>query len=301
MITLLTGDNSFEISREIARIEAGFEGVPERVDGSDLDVRRLPDLLMGATLFADKRLVIIKNLSENKSVWTDFGKWLPRVSDDIDLVLVDAKPDKRTLTYKDLKKVAKIIEFNQWSDRDIGTAEKWLIDEAARMDIQIDRKVAQLIIRRVGLDQWQLFHALDKLSLVDAITPGVIESVIDASPSENVFNLFDAALHGNRRLVADMIGTLQLTEDPYRLFALLSGQAFQLAAVAVADRTDSVASDLGVHPYAISKLSPLAQKFGRSGSRKIISAFAVADDDMKLSRADPWLLIEQALLKVASI
>ena len=301
MITLLTGDNSFEIGREIARIEAGFEGESEHIDGSELDLRQLPDLLMGTTLFADKRQVVIKNLSENKSVWTDLGQWLPRVSDDIDLVLIDAKPDKRTLTYKELKKVAKVIELHKWSDRDTDVAEKWLINEAGRMGVQIDRKAAQLIVRRVGLDQWQLFHALDKLSLVDIVTPEVIESVIDISPSENVFNLFDAALRGDRRLVVDMISSLQLTEDPYRLFALLSGQAFQLAAVAVAGSTDTVASDLGVHPYAISKLSHLAKKLGRPGSRKIIGAFASADDDMKLSRADPWLLIEQALLKVASI
>jgi DNA polymerase III delta subunit len=98
-----------------------------------------------------------------------------------------------------------------------------------------------------------------------------------------------------------MLRTLELTEDPYRLFGLLAGQAFQLAAVATSSPSDDVAKDLGVHPYAVSKLRPAAKKMGRSGAKKVIEAFAKADDDMKLSRADPWLLIERTLIHIASI
>jgi len=137
------------------------------------------------------------------------------------------------------------------------------------------------------------------LALVDTITDDLIELIIDATPSENVFNLFDAALRGDRAKVAQMIHTLELTEDPYRLFALLSGQAFQLAALAVSDSSDSVANDLGVNPYTVSKLSSAAKKLGRSGARKVIRSFAQADDDIKLSRAEPWVLIERALMQLS--
>lgn len=111
MITLLTGENGFEIERALKRIVTDFEGTPEKIDGSELELRQVPDLLMGVSLFADKRLLIIKNLSENKAVWADFGDWLERVSDDIHLVLVEPKPDKRTRTYKDLQKAAEVKEF----------------------------------------------------------------------------------------------------------------------------------------------------------------------------------------------
>jgi DNA polymerase III delta subunit len=98
-----------------------------------------------------------------------------------------------------------------------------------------------------------------------------------------------------------MVRTLELTEDPYRLFALLSSQAFQLTAVALSGPEDAVARDFGVHPYAVSQLSKVAKKYGRSGTKKIIRIFARADDDMKLSRADPWLLIERALIQVSTV
>jgi len=299
MITLLTGENTFEIEQAIAKIIALSNVVAERIDGSELAARSLPDLLTGSTLFSDKRLVIIKNLSENKMIWPDFFKWLPRVSDDIELVLVDTRPDKRTVTYKELKKVATVSEFDVWNERDSGKAEQWVVEEAKKAGISLNKKSVQTLVRRVGPDQWGLFHALEKLALVGEITDEIIELVIDVSPSENVFNLFDSALHGDRVRVSQMIRTLELTEDPYRLLALLSGQAFQLAALAVSDSSDNVAKDLAVSPYAISKLSQVAKKLGRSGARKVIQAFAQADDDMKLSRAEPWLLIERALMQLS--
>jgi DNA polymerase-3 subunit delta len=301
MITLMTGDNSFEIERAVRVLSADFSGDAERIDGSVLELKQLPDLLMGTTLFADKRLVIIKNLSENKDVWANFGDWLPRISDDITVILIETKPDKRTVTYKELKKQATIIESLQWTDRDVAKAEKWVIDEAKRQKIVMDGQCARVLVRRAGLDQWQLFHALEKLALVDVVTVEVVEALVDANPAENVFNLFEAALHGDGQKVTEMVHTLELSEDPYRLFALLSGQAFQLAAVVTSGQGDDVAKDFGIHPYGVSKLESSARHLGRGGVRKIIKAFAEADDDMKLSRAEPWLLIERALMKVAAL
>lgn len=301
MITLLSGDNTFEIEQELVAIVRDFDGLAERIDGAELELRQLPDLLMGGTLFADKRLIAIKNLSENKAVWPYFGDWIPRISDDISVVLVESKPDKRTTTYKELKKVAHVIDCVSWTDRDEGKAVRWVSEQAVAMNVKLNTKSAQLIVHRVGLDQWALYHALEKLALLDEVTDQIIEQVIDATPSDNVFNLFDAALKGNSQKVASMVHALELTEDPYRLFALLSGQAFQLAAAAVAEPSDNAAKDLAIHPYVLSKLQPVAKQKGRSGAKKIITIFAEADDDMKLSRAEPWLLIERALLKVASL
>jgi DNA polymerase III delta subunit len=295
---LLTGDNSFEIEREVARIVDAFHTVAERIDGSELELRQLPDLLMGATLFATKRLVIIKNLSENKIIWPVFGDWLGRVSDDIQLVLVEPKPDKRTVAYKALQKQADVKEFKVWTERDGSVAESWVMAEAKKVGIALDTKSTHALVTRIGMDQWQLYHGLEKLLLAGDSSVTMIEAIIDARPSENVFNLFDAALRGDRQKVSDMLKTLELTEDPYRLFGLLSGQAFQLAAVAVAAPSDEIAKDFSVHPYAVSKLQAVAKKLGRAGAREVIEAFAKADDDMKISRGEPWLVIERTLLSL---
>ena len=302
MITLLTGENSFENERSLQRIISGTTLVVERIDGATLDIKQLPDLLMGVTLFASKRLVVVRNLSENKSLWNDFGTWLPRLSEDIHLVLVEPKPDKRTKIYKDLQKVASIQESRAWTDRDGMKAEQWVADEAKERGFELDKKCARLLVQRAGIDQWLLSQALEKLAVADHISPEVIESLIEANPTENVFNLLETALRGDMHRIRDMISTLEVGEDPYRLFGLLSTQGFQLAALSVTDKpSGDVAKELGAHPFVLSKLAPHARQLGLAGARQLITALAEADSGMKTSSGEPWLLIERALIKIARI
>jgi DNA polymerase III delta subunit len=301
MITLLLGDNSFELEQALARISSEFDGTAEKINSSELQLAQLPDILMGVSLFATARLIIIRNLSENKSIWAVFGDWLPRISDDINLVLIESKPDKRTATFKVLKDQANIKEFQPWNDRDTAKAEKWVIDRSKVLGFDIDAKNARILVERVGVDQWRLSHALEKLSLADTISPEVIKDIIEASPAENVFELFEIALKRDVKNLKRTLNILKQTEDVYRLSALLFTQAFQLAAVWSATRSDNVSKDFGIHPYVASKLALIAKRLSKSDVVKIISTFAEADDDMKTSRAEPWLLIELALIKIANI
>ncbi len=302
MITVLTGDNSFETTRALEKIVADFAGVAEKFEGASLELSQLPDLLFGGTLFATERLIIIRSLSENKQLWDVLPDWLEKMSSDTHVVLAEPKPDKRTRTFKELKKFAKVQEFHAWGDRDNMLAEKWAIEEAKQQDLVLDKKLAQQLVARVGMDQWQLFHALEKLAVLDVVNSDVIEQAIEAAPTENVFNLLDAALRGDHKKIMQMIQTLQRTQDPFMTFGLLSGQVFQLAALTVADKpAAAVASDIGAHPYALSKLVPHAKSVGRSGARRIVKIFADTDSLMKSTSTDPWILIEQALIKTASL
>lgn len=302
MITLLTGESSFELERALSAIVESFDGATERVDGSELELKQLPDLLMGGTLFSERRLVIIKGVSDNKTLWPVLSDWLPRVSEDVHVVLVEPKPDKRTKTYKDVQKLATVQEFKSWGERDAVLAERWVSEEATRLGFSLDLKNARLLVARVGIDQWRLYRALEKLAVLDVVDEAIITDVIEQNPAENVFNLFEAALRGDSRLVHQMIKTLELTEDAYRVFGLLSGQAFQVRALTLADKpSGEVAKDIGAHPYAVSKLVSYAKKLDKVGGGRVIAAFAEADTGMKTSAADPWLLIERALLRVAAI
>lgn len=300
VISVIAGENSFENERTLQRLIFEFDGTAEKIDGETLELKQLPDILMGMSLFAEKRLVIIKNMSVNKTLWSDFEAWIPRVSDDIHLVLLDTKPDKRTKTYKVLQKVATVYESKVWTERDAFQAEKWIGEESVRLGKELDKKSIQFLVGWVGVDQWLLSQALEKLVLLDDVNPEVIRTVIEPNEVENAFQLFEAALKGDGERITAILRVLQKTEDPFRLFGLVSGQAFQLVTLSVATVPDAVvASDLGVHPFAVSKLSSAAKRLGKEGAKEVLIHFAEADSDLKTSAAEPWLLIERALIKTA--
>lgn len=295
MITALVGENSFAVHDELGRIIAASNASPERFDGTELELRHLPDLFMGATLFASERLVIIRNLSQNNSMWSQLSDWLERVADSTHLVLVDEKPDKRTAAYKALKSGGAVKEFPVWTDKDRSAAEQWVVERAAKENVVLDRSLSRHLVTRVGVDQWQLASALKKLAVLSAITPASIDEHIDANPTESVFQLLELALQGKQRQVYSILQTLELTEEPYRLFALLSSQVVQLAAVGLAGKDDAPAKDFAIHPYVAGKLAQQARALGPKGIRRALSVFAKADADLKLSRGEPWLVIQKAL------
>lgn len=301
MITVLTGDDSFAISERLSEITAAFDGQPERIDGTSIALRDIPDLLMGSSLFSDKRLVIIRDLASNTALWHQLPEWVNRVSDDIHLVLVDTKLDKRTTGYKALQQASEINELLAWGDRDRQQAVRWLRDRAVAEGLTLESQPAQYLVDRVGLDKWQLAQAIEMLSLLDEpITEQVIDRTLVASISENVFDLYEEALLGRTARVQEIIRTLEMQEEAYAVFALISSQTFQLLGLARAKEGDSPEKDLGIHPFVASKLRQHVRRLSPAKIEKIAKTIADTDTALKSTSTEPWLLVERALLFVAT-
>lgn len=296
MITLLTGDNTFEIDHALQQRLADIAGDIERYEGDDIAIHQIADMLIGQILFASTRTVVIQRPADNTELWNSLVKWLEKADDSLQLVIVQPSVDKRTSTYKWLKKHADVHEFAAWNEQDVHTAEVWAISYAKRLGKTLDKKVAQVLVARTGVDQWRIYHALEKLTLLDEITQADVENVVEQSPSENIFSLFETALSGDSEKLHKKVESLSLTEDAYKAMGLLASQAFQLAVLASTDKSAAeVAKDLGAHPYVLGKLSPHAKRLGRSGARQVVQALATADMRLKSTDADPWAVVEQAL------
>ncbi len=300
MIYFFVGENSFEAERELKRMIADFDGDVEKYDADTLQVSDLPDILMGQTLFSSVRMVIIKRLSDNKLIWEVLPEWLERAGESTTVVFVEAKPDKRSRTYKALVKRAVIKEFSHWTTKDRSKVIEWTLIEAKRHGAKMTQKLATQLVDRVGVDQWRVSRALEKLALADELTSEMIEQIIEAHPEENVFQLLEVALGGDRSGLQTMLETLRLETDPYQTFGLLSSQLLQLTALALNnDQSSEVAKDIGAQPFVLSRLKPHAKSLGPAGARKFLSLAAETDRQMKSTSEDPWVLIETLLLKIA--
>lgn len=300
MISLLYGDNDFELKKALKKITKDFDDQysVEKIEGDSLTSNDLPNLLSGISLFSSKRLIVIYDVSTNKEVWEKLADYISEDSSNSELVLVETAPDKRTRTFKLLQKQSLVHEYKKLNEAE---AKKWLLDQSKAIKVEITPMLADKIIERTGTDQWKLHYGLQKLALLGDINEQKIIENIEASPQANVFALIDASLHRSPDKVHQLVGLASVSEDPYFFFGLLSSQIFQLVTLASSDKGPSeVASDLGVHPYPLQKLSGLAKQVSRSQMQKITDIIAECDDKLKRSGAEPWLLIEQALVKLAN-
>lgn len=296
MITLLTGDNDFALKQHTKKLVAGFSGEAEIRDGEEMTRNELASVVSGATLFAEKRLVIVKNLHQNTELWADATLFFERVGEATHLVLVDEGVDKRSKTYKWLKQHADTIEFDAWKPRDYQAASRWMVDQAKGMGLELSSEHARQIIARTGLNQWKIYQALEKLTLVDSIDDEIIEATIDKTPSENVFALLETACRADEGELSKTLTSLKSSEDPYKVAGLLASQIMQLAVLAISRDSPAVlAKTLGVHPFVLSRLAPLAKTLGPARARRLVEVMAQTDTYMKTTSTDPWILVERVL------
>jgi DNA polymerase-3 subunit delta len=296
MITLFTGPNSYAIAEAIRTRTRAFDGEVERLDAADLEPRHLPDLFMGATLFASKRLIVLREASAQKTLWTDLEQWIERVPPETEILLVDQRPDKRTKTYKQLQKHATISEHGDLNEAELAS---WLQVQARSRETELAPDVLRYFIGCVGRDQWRLMSEFDKLLLSgEPITKQLIQDITEPYPEATAFELLEAVFSGSTARVHELLSLVREREDPYQFFGLLSSQVLSLLAIVNAGtrRPDDIARDVGVHPFVVRKLGSVARSRGKKSIERLVEKLARADERIKTTGIDPWRQLEITLL-----
>ena len=301
MIYFLYGENTYERQLALKRLSDG--GAVERRDGETMTVQDLPQLLGGLTLFEDPQIVVVSDLSLQKDVWQAFGESLGAGAEPAGkLIIVETKPDKRSKTTKWLIKHAdQATEFSLYQPKDSAKVLAWLQKLATDNKIDLEPAAAREMLSRLGPDQSRLHQELLRLGVLGKVSFETILEHTPRTPSDNAFDLFKVALEGNYSELKRQLDDLRVTADPYMTLGLLASQGYQYALLAYStSQPDILAKEVGVHPFALKKLVPLAAKRGKLRAPVVIEALLEADTALKSSPADKWLLIERALLKIAA-
>ncbi len=105
MMRIFYGDDRVRAQKEIKRILGDDY---EIVEGAELEINDLPSVFMGASLLAETRHILIRDITANKLVFDELPKYLNTPHE---VVILEAKLDKRSTTYKALKDKVEIREF----------------------------------------------------------------------------------------------------------------------------------------------------------------------------------------------
>ena len=299
MLYVLCGENEFDKRQKLAALIAGG-AVPERYDGEQLDAASLRDIMQGQSLFALERTVIISRLSDNSALWAELPEIT--VSGSTKVVLLENKLDKRTKTYKWLRKNAEIYEFTPLNERQKPRLSKWCVDKARKRGYALSAVQAEILIDRLGYDQLRLSNFIEQLSFAGEITDDLLDKLAPLAKTESAFELFTAALAGDSIRIHEIIAYLEAeggVESAYQTVGLLASQAVNLNALVLSGNdAGSVAADFSTSPYILQKLSSYANNIDYRQLAVINKALFYADLQMKTTSASPWLLIEAALIEV---
>ena len=105
MIKIFTGDDRIRANQEIKKLLGENYEV---VDCADLTPKDLPKIFKGTTIFDTHRRILLRDFTANNNIYKELINYLDTPHD---VIILEAKLDKRTATYKEIKNKIEIKEF----------------------------------------------------------------------------------------------------------------------------------------------------------------------------------------------
>jgi DNA polymerase III subunit delta len=292
MVTSLVGNNSFALKQRLDALTNSFvsengEFALERIFADESDFKTIIDAIQNLPFLANKKMVVVKNLSANKQAADNIEQIISSADDSINLVIFEPELDKRKSYFKVLKNKT---ELEEYSELDVHHLSNWLVEEAKKRGANMSLGDANYLVERIGTNQNLISNELDKLVSYDSkIDRKSIDFLTEPIPQSKVFDLLDAAFNGNK------IRALKLYEEqraqkvePQAILAMI---AWQLQLMAIAKYADGkspagIAKDLGMNPYPVSKAANLAHKLSDKKFKAMVNEAAEIDLRSKTSSLD---------------
>lgn len=286
MITTLSGTNNFSRQQMLQErtqdfLKSNDEFGLERIDGEEANFEQIKEALLGQSLFASKKLVIVRNPEGSKELLEQIEHIIVSIPEDTDVILAFSKLDKRAKYAKFLQKETEFIEINQSDARQLAG---WLVQECKRRGGKLSTANAQLLVDRIGPNQAMLNQELDKLLLyAPEITKQMIEIQTEPTPQSTVFELMDAAFGGNKKkALAIYKEQRELKVEPLAILGMIAWQLHILLIVASAKgkAPADIAKDAKVHPFVVQKTSRIVSQLSLAQLKSLTDR--ALDLDIKL-------------------
>lgn len=301
-ITILTGTNDYARAEALTRLADKFiaehgDLAVERLDGDIVDYNRVHEAVTGIPFLSAKKLVVLKGAAANKSLSEKIGEVLKNVPATTELVIVEAKLDKRGTYYKTLKAHKSFQEFGELDEQALG---KWLIGAAKEHGGELSTDNAHYLLARVGLNQRLLDNELDKLILFNPkISRETIDLLTEKNPRSTIFDLLESAFAGNHRRAMDLYEEQRkLRVEPQAILALIAWQLHVLALVKFAGNRSAgeIASEGGINPYVVSKSLTIARRLSEEQLKSLIHKALKLDIRLKSETIDADSALKNLLI-----
>ncbi len=311
MLKIFYGPNLFAKRVELEQLKSdsrknyGDFAVRE-FSAEDLNPNEFASELISTGLFATNELLIVRSAEDNLELIEVCLKSAEGSHKDV-ILLINAL-DKRTIYYKDVSKSSGFKDFPQLLAPKLAN---WISEVSKNLGFKLSSTVTTDLINRADSDQQEIWLCLNQLALLNnkEITSQDLDTFLPIPAAESAFDLLEFALKKNYKGLDQTLQELELyREDPYQIIGLLCSQTHSITGLWYGKQAGkdsrSVASDLGIHPYAASQQARLVSSAGLDKNKlsRLVESMRWLDVSLKtINKTEPWPMIDAALKKVALI
>jgi DNA polymerase-3 subunit delta len=216
------------------------------------------------------------------------------------------KLDERKKLVKSLKEADALVACTSLSADDLT---HWVKQEADKAGIQFAPGVIEQFIMYTGTNLQALSSELEKCSLFvgrgGTLTSDALEQLVTRSIEQNIFILIEHIVQLQLDKAFTMLNELlRRKEEPIKIMALIARQFRIMLQVKDLQQQgysqQQMASQLGLHPYAVKVAAGQCSRFEQKRLADIMSQLSDLDYQMKSGKIDKVLGLEMFLLRLAA-
>lgn len=285
-----------------AALEGGSEMNFSRFHGKGIDEVRVREAVETVPFFAPMRFILIEDsqLFKTAGEMAEVVKAIPPTAC---VVFSEYEVDKRNKLYKTVKELGYVCEMNGMSESEL---QMWIASVLGERGKKIRQSNAVELIARTGGDMELLLREMDKLCAYamerEEITREDIELLCSTQVSSHIFQMIDDLAFGKLREAMLLYQELlALKERPMTILYLLTKHFNRLLCIREMkqEHADSktMASVLGVPPFAIGKYIRQAEAFSAAELRSAINFSVNIEENVKKGRLFDQIGVELLIVR----
>ncbi len=275
------------------------------IDAREADFFDVRNSINISSMFAQTKLVILKNVFSNKAFQEKFLEQVKnlQILKDVIVVYESDEVDQRLKLFKVLTKECKCQEFAMMEPKNI---KGWAMLQLEKSGGKINNDALDLLITFVGNNMWQLSAELAKLANFRQGSPikkSDVELLVTPNISVDIFKTIDSLAQKNKQQALSLLHKhLDSDENPLYLLSMIAYQFKNLLAVKELSEQGlmyaSIVKKSGLHPFVVKKSYFLCRDFTFEQLKKIYHTIFSLDFDIKTGRIEPETALDLFIVKI---
>ena len=313
MVDIIYGNEEYKLKEHIRDVIAKYED-PDVIK-IDLEKEPVEVLLTDAlmpSMFGNTKILIGEGsyfltgtkragvLTQNIDALLENLKNIP---DNVHLIFTVSEEslDSRKKVVKELKKLAKVVEYNKKNQNPVS----FVADALKANKFEFHNDLTKQIVNQVGHDLLVLNTELEKLIIYmgdeKKLDGSIIKKVLVKNIMDTIWDLMDVILINDKKRTLELYNSLlELGEDPVKIYNIIaSSYRLMLEARTLNDAgftNKDIASNLGVHPYRVELALNKSRRYDKEILINQIERLYDLDLKVKSGKVEPVLGLNNYLL-----
>jgi DNA polymerase-3 subunit delta len=307
---LLYGSDDYMKNLYKKKLKDGLLGGADEMNysyftGEKIDVDNI--ISMGSTMpfFSDKRIIFIEDSNLFKEA-NELSEGISTMPDTTYIVFIESAIDKRNKLYKYVSKNGYVLEMNGLTENELMA---FVASECKKFSKQISNMNISYMLSRIGYDMNVIHNECEKLcfyaSDVDVIEKHHIDEICIVTLENKIFEMLDCIASGKKDRALILYNNLiALKESPIKILSLVTRHYNILYKMYLGNkaRVDSstLASSIGIPPFALKKYGYQLQKFNKDDLLKILGNCLDIEQKSKSGGIDPQIGVEMLIVELSN-